>query len=46
MNPLLVGCVCAECKRWHDIVKKRKDGKYVCINCYYDLKGGKKRKER
>ena len=29
------GVKCSECGEWHDQVKQLRDGKYVCINCFY-----------
>jgi len=42
---MIYGCVCSKCKKWHSHVYKDKNGKYVCINCYYNLKGGKEEDE-
>lgn len=31
-------CICSECHKWHSHIKQRLDGKFVCINCYYQKK--------
>jgi len=34
MKPIVRGCKCSKCGKWHDIIYKV-HGKSVCCNCYY-----------
>ena len=38
---MIFGCKCPDCGEWHSHIKDLGDGKFKCINCYYNLKRGK-----
>jgi hypothetical protein len=41
------GCICPECKKWHDVIFYDKFGKAIgCLRCKYKNKfGGEKKKQ-
>ena len=33
------GCKCYKCGKWHSHIKRLRNGKYVCVNCFYEENG-------
>jgi len=38
-SPMMRGCLCSNCHKWHDIMIPIEKGKYLCPRCYKKRKG-------